>query len=182
MGMVTIVRLIERISGVIGFIGAWVMLPLIVSMVYEVFARKFFDAPTFWAYEVGYMMAGTCYMFGMGYCLKQGGHIRVDFLYDNMSNKRKALVNFLGYLILFLPGAIWVTIGLYDYAIEAYVSNEVSGESSWNPIVWPFRVVWVIGYASLTLQAISELIKNYMILRGIDIEQYGLVALKESTG
>ena len=41
MGMVTIVRLIERISGVIGFIGAWVMLPLIVSMVYEVFARKF---------------------------------------------------------------------------------------------------------------------------------------------
>jgi TRAP-type mannitol/chloroaromatic compound transport system permease small subunit len=121
-------------------------------------------------------------MFGMGYCLRQGGHIRVDFLYDNMSIKRKALVNFLGYLILLIPGAIWVTFGLYEYAIEAYVSNEVSGESSWNPIIWPFRVVWVIGYASLTLQAISELIKNYMILRGIDIEQYGLVALKESTG
>ena len=159
--MVAIVRFIERISGVVGFIGAWVMLPLILSMVYEVFARKLFDAPTFWAYEVGYMLAGTCYMFGMGYCLKQGGHIRVDFLYDNMSNKRKAL---------------------YEYAIEAYVTNEVSGESSWNPIIWPFRVVWVIGYASLTLQAISELIKNYMILRGIDIEQYGFVALKESTG
>jgi TRAP-type mannitol/chloroaromatic compound transport system permease small subunit len=99
-----------------------------------------------------------------------------------MSIKRKALVNCLGYLILLIPGAIWVTFGLYEYAIEAYVSNEVSGESSWNPIIWPFRVVWVIGYASLTLQAISELIKNYMILRGIDIEQYGLVALKESTG
>ena len=47
--MVAIVRFIERISGVVGFIGAWVMLPLILSMVYEVFARKLFDAPTFWA-------------------------------------------------------------------------------------------------------------------------------------
>jgi TRAP-type mannitol/chloroaromatic compound transport system permease small subunit len=99
-----------------------------------------------------------------------------------MSNKRKALVNFLGYLVLMLPGAVWVTFGLYDYAVEAYVSNEVSGESSWNPIIWPFRFVWFVGYTSLTLQAISELLKNYMILRGIDIEQYGFVALKESTG
>ncbi|MBH68117.1 MAG: TRAP transporter permease DctQ, partial [Rhodospirillaceae bacterium] len=45
--MVAIVRLIERLSGLIGFIGAWVMLPLIVSMVYEVLARHFFNAPTF---------------------------------------------------------------------------------------------------------------------------------------
>ena len=70
--MVAIVRLIERFSGLIGFLGAWVMLPLIVSMVYEVLARHFFNAPTFWAYEVGYMLAGTTYMFGMGYCLRQG--------------------------------------------------------------------------------------------------------------
>ena len=96
--MVAIVRLIERFSGLIGLIGAWVMLPLILSMVYEVLARHFFNAPTFWAYEVGYMLAGTTYMFGMGYCLKQGAHIRVDFLYERMSLKRKALVNFLGYI------------------------------------------------------------------------------------
>ena len=36
--MVAIVRLIERFSGLIGLIGAWVMLPLILSMVYEVLA------------------------------------------------------------------------------------------------------------------------------------------------
>ena len=157
------------------------MLPLIVSMVNEVLARHFFNAPTFWAYEVGYMLAGTTYMFGMGYCLRQGAHIRVDFLYDQMSLKRKALVNFLGYLILMLPGCIWTTVGLYDYAIEAYVTNEVSGESAWNPIIWPFRVVWLIGFISLSLQAVSEVLKNFMILRGEDIEQYGFGALEEAT-
>ena len=73
------------------------------------------------------------------------------------------------------------TYGLYEYAIEAYVTNEVSGESAWNPIIWPFRVVWLIGFISLSLQAISEVLKNFMILQGKDIEQYGFGALEEAT-
>lgn len=180
--MVAIVRLIERFSMLIGTLGAVVMAPLVLSMVYEVLARYFFNAPTFWAYEVGYMLAGTTYMFGMGYCLRQGGHIRVDFLYERMSLKRKALVNAVGYVVLMLPGCIWVTHGLYEYAIEAYVSGEVSGESAWNPIIWPFRTVWVIGFASLSLQGFGELLKNIMILQGIDITQYGFGATEELQG
>ena len=180
--MLAIVRWLERFSGLIGNIGAWVMLPLVLSMVYEVIMRHFFNAPTFWAYEVGYMLAGTTYMFGMGYCLRQGGHIRVDFIYDNLSLKRKALVNFLGYIILMLPGSIWITIGLYDYAVEAYVSGEVSGQSAWNPIIWPFRTVWVIGFLSLTLQAVSEVLKNYLIMQGVNIAEFGFGATEESKG
>jgi TRAP-type mannitol/chloroaromatic compound transport system permease small subunit len=180
--MVAIVRLIERFSMLIGTIGALVMAPLVLSMVYEVLARHFFNAPTFWAYEVGYMLAGTTYMFGMGYCLRQGGHIRVDFLYDSMTLKRKALVNVLGYIILMLPVCIWVTYGLYLYAGEAYDANEVSGESAWNPVIWPFRYVWFIGFVSLSLQGVAELLKNIMILQGVDIAQYGFGATEEAKG
>ena len=180
--MVAIVRLIERFSMLIGTLGAIVMAPLVLSMVYEVLARYFFNAPTFWAYEVGYMLAGTTYMFGMGYCLRQGGHIRVDFLYDRMTLKGKAMVNVGGYIILMLPVCIWITYGLYLYAGEAIETGEVSGESAWNPIIWPFRVVWVIGFASLSLQGFAELLKNIMILQGIDIKQFGFGATEEAKG
>ena len=132
--MVAIVRLIERFSGLFGLIGAWVMLPLIVSMVYEVLARHFFNAPTFWAYEVGYMLAGTTYMFGMGYCLRQGAHIRVDFLYEQMSLKRKALVNFLGYLILMLPGSSFYVFIKHDAKMAP---KSVSAQS----IPWSHRKI-----------------------------------------
>ena len=180
--MVAIVRLIERFSMLIGTLGALVMAPLVISMVYEVLARHFFNATTFWAYEIGYMLAGTTYMFGMGYCLRQGGHIRVDFLYDSMSIKGKALVNVFGYIILMLPVCLWVTYGLYNYAMEAVVSGEVSGESAWNPIIWPFRIVWFIGFVSLSVQGFAELLKNIMILQGIDITQYGFGATVEAKG
>ena len=178
--MIAAARFIERISYFIGLIGAWVMAPLVLSMVYEVIARKLLDAPTFWAYEVGYMLAGTTYMFGMAYCLKVGGHIRVDFIYEGLSQKRKAIVNLVGYLVVMLPGAIWVTWGLYEYAVEAYDTNEVSGESAWNPIIWPFRTVWVIGYAALCLQCVAEVLKNILVLQGVNIHALGFVGPEES--
>ena len=157
--MTAIIRAIEALSTLIGYIGAWVMAPLVVSMVYEVFSRHLFNAPTYWAYEAGYMMAGTCYMFGMAYCLRVGGHIRVDFIYDQLGIKGQAIIDILGYLILMLPCCIWVTWGLYEYAMEAFVSMEQSGESAWNPVICPFRTIWVIGFIALTLQGVAELMK-----------------------
>ena len=153
-------------STIIGTIGAWVLAPLIVSMVYEVISRHLLDAPTYWAYEVGYMLAGTIYMFGMAYCLRVGGHIRVDFIYDNLGTKGQAIVDIVGYLVLMLPVCIWVTYGLYEYAMEAYVAGEVSGESAWNPVIWPFRAIWVVGFVTLVLQGVAELLKAFLSFSG----------------
>ena len=131
--IVRLIQGIEAFSVFIGWIGAWVMAPLIVSMVYEVLARHLFNAPTFWAYEIGYMLAGTCYLFGMAYCMKRKGHVRVDFLYDRVGPKWRAIIDIFGYCVLLLPGALWVTWGLYEFAVEAYVSGEVSGEIGLEP-------------------------------------------------
>ena len=180
--MKALIRGIESFSTLIGLIGAWVMAPLIISMVYEVLARHLFNAPTYWAYEVGYMLAGTCYLFGMAYCLKVKGHVRVDFIYDNIGPRGRAAVDFIGYLFLLLPGAIWVTYGLYEYAYEAYETGEVSGESAWNPVIWPFRTVWMIGFFALVLQAVAEMIKAARIFLGIDTEQDYALAGEQQEG
>ncbi|MCY3981760.1 MAG: TRAP transporter small permease subunit [Alphaproteobacteria bacterium] len=169
--MAALIGGIERLSQSLGVIGAWVMAPLILSMVYEVLARHLFNAPTFWAYEVGYMLAGTCYLSGMAYCMKERGHIRVDFIYDNIGPKGRAVVDVCGFLLLMFPGAIWVTIGLYEYAYEAFESGEVSGESAWNPVIWPFRTVWVIAFAVLCLQAFAELLRSARVLFGLAGEE-----------
>ncbi|MGI9525254.1 MAG: TRAP transporter small permease subunit [Hyphomicrobiaceae bacterium] len=161
-----LVKGIESLSMFIGYIGAWVIAPLVLSMVWEVLARHLFNAPTYWAYEIGYMLAGTCYLFGMAYCMKRKGHVRVDFLYDQIGPKWRAVVDIVGYTLLLLPGLIWLTFGLYEYAVEAYVSKEVSGESAWNPVIWPFRAVWVIAFVALLLQTIAEILKALRILLG----------------
>lgn len=169
--MKAVVRLIDGISILCGYVGAWILAPLILSMVYEVLARHLFNAPTFWAYEVGYMLAGSSYMLGFSYCMQVKGHVRVDFLYDQMGPRMRALIDVIGFGVFLLPAAIWLTYGLTGYMLEAYEIGEVSGESAWNPVIWPFRAVWVVGFVAITLQASAEVLKAVMILIGDPYEE-----------
>ncbi len=164
--MHVLVRLIERLSGGFGLLGAIIVAPLILATVYEVFSRYLFNAPTIWAYEIAYMAMGTNFLLGAAVTLRDRGHIRIDLLYARWSPRTQALIDIVGYTCLFLPVAWWVSWGLWKYAYYAFLSGETSGDSAWNPIIWPFRLVFFAGFVSLALQAAAELIKAAYILAG----------------
>lgn len=164
--MLSFVRMIERITGGIGLIAALVVAPLILAMVYEVFSRYLFNAPTIWAYELAYMAMGTNFLLGAAFTLRERGHIRIDVAYSHFSPRLKALVDAVGYLLIFLPVAWWLTWGLWNYAYGAFLSGETSGESAWNPVIWPFRLVFFLGFLALALQGTAELIRAFYALRG----------------
>ncbi len=156
-----IIRLIDRISGGMGLLAAWVLMPLIFATVFEVISRYVFNSPTMWAYEIGYMATGANFLLGVAYTLREGGHIRIDVLHAQFRPRTKAIVDFFGYLILFLPAGLWLSYRLGLYAMEAIESGEGSGESAWNPVIWPFRIIFFLGIAMLTLQAIAECVRAF---------------------
>lgn len=160
------VRAIEKITGSAGLLIAWVIFPLILANCYEVYARYVLNAPTIWAFELGYMAMGVHALIGAGFALRERAHIRIDILYVNFSNRRKAIVDTLGYLFLFLPVVCWVSLGLWEYWVEAYIDNDHSGQSAWNPLIWPFRLSFFIGFFLLALQGVAELIKCLQFLTG----------------
>ena len=54
--MLRLALLIDRISIVAGSTAAMLVLPLGLIMTYEALARFTFNLPTFWAYELSYML------------------------------------------------------------------------------------------------------------------------------
>lgn len=167
--MKSVVERVERVVRLAGLLAAWLLVPLTAIVVYEVVARYVFDAPTFWAFEIGYMLTGTIFMLGSAYALQAGRHIRIDFLYGLSGPKGKAAVNALGYVLLFLPVAWWITWGLGGYAVEAFEMGRTSARSAWDPVIWPFRSILCIGFGLLALQATVELIKAVARLLGKEI-------------
>lgn len=159
-----VLNAIDKLSGTVGIATAWLVVPLIFATVYEVTARYVFGAPTIWAFEIGYMAMGTHFLLGSAYALREGSHIRVDVAYTHFSPRVKALVDIVGYTCLFIPVSTWLCYRLYLYAWDAYQSGELSGQSAWNPVIWPFRVVFLAGFALLTLQALAELAKRIRVL------------------
>ena len=164
--MTALVRTIDRLNGISGLVVAWVVFPLILASCFEVFSRYVLNAPTIWAFELGYMAMGTHALIGAAYTLREGGHIRIDVLYSRFSEETKAVIDTAGYLLLFLPVVGWVSFGLWEYWVEAYVNGEHSGQSAWNPVIWPFRLIFFVGYFLLALQGLAELVKCIQFLRG----------------
>ena len=150
-----------------GRIVALFVVPIIFAMVYEVIARKFFIAPTLWAFDISRMLYGTSFMLGAAYALMKGLHIRADFLYRAFSVKTQGWVDLALYVVLFMPGMIFLLWAGYDFSLKSFLQGERAGDSTWAPIVWPVKMALAIGVFFLIMQGVSEILKSwYAATRG----------------
>ena len=163
------IRPLEKIVRFFGWLAACIVPLLAVLIAYEVISRYAFQSPTYWAFEISYMLMGSCFLLAIGFCLQLRKHIRVDFLYDHLSEKNRALIDLVGYVVLLLPMVAWCSWGLWVYFLEAYKVNEVSGESAWNPIIWPFKFIFAFGFYLLGIQTVVEICKCVLVLTGRDV-------------
>ena len=123
-GLVRAVNFLDRISLWSGRIVAWLIIPMVMSLVWEVVARYFFNAPTIWAYDMTYMLYGSFFMLGSAYTLLRGKHIRTDNLYGQWSPRRQGLVDTVCYLVFFFPPLIALLYVTWDYFWLSFMRGE----------------------------------------------------------
>lgn len=157
--MDALIKNIERLTGGVGKLAAFALVPLVLATCYEVFSRYVMNAPTVWAYEIGYLLTGSHFLLGMAYTLREGEHIRIDVFSGKFSARTRAVIDLLGYTVT-LPLMLWLTYELYQYLAAGYQSNEHSGQSALNLPVWPFRIVFLVAFTLLALQILAEVIKS----------------------
>jgi len=162
--LVRTIRVIDRISLWSGRAVAWLVLPLIGVMSYEI-AVRYLMRPTLWAFDLSYMLYGAMFILGSAYTLYRGSHVRTDFLYQNWRVKTQAAVDAACYLLLFFPGiAIFLWISS-DFAWRSWLQNERSAASSWMPVIYPLKAALPVATALLLLQGFAEFLKCIYALR-----------------
>ena len=162
---------IDRFTDLIGFWVAWLNVPLVLAVSYEVIARYFFHAPTIWVYDVTYMLYSAVFMLGAAYALHLGAHIRTDFFFETWSTRTKGLIDSIAYLALFFPTLILFLIVGADETWYAFRIMETSEQTPWRPILWPFKAIVPLTCLLLMVQGVSEVIKSlHAALTGIELE------------
>jgi TRAP-type mannitol/chloroaromatic compound transport system permease small subunit len=166
-----VTKIIDRFTDATGLWIAWLILPLIFAVSYEVVARYFFNAPTIWVFDVTYMLYGTIFMLGAAYALHKGAHIRTDFFFESWSIRTKGVVDSIAYLVFFFPSLILFFVVGAEEGWYAFRIGETSEQTPWRPILWPFKMVIPLTCVLLMIQGGSETIKSlYAASTGIELE------------
>ncbi len=169
--LIRIVRRIDRFTDTTGVWIAWLNVPLVLAVSYEVVARYAFDAPTIWSFDVTYMLYGTIFMLGAAYALHKGAHIRTDFFYDKWTPKTKGMVDSISYIVFFFPSLAMLLVASGNEAWSAFVIHETSEQTPWRPLLWPYKSVVPITCLMLMFQGVSETIKSVFAWRtGVELE------------
>ena len=155
------IRRIDRFSDATGKLISLSMLFLVFSISYECFSRYLFNAPTTWVFETSYMTNGSAFMLGCGYALLKGAHVRTDMLYENFSERTKGTIDLVSYLLLFFPVMITLLVISVDDAWYAFGIHEVSEQTPWRPIMWPFRAAVPLAAVLFMVQGASETLKSW---------------------
>ncbi|MCS6931457.1 MAG: TRAP transporter small permease subunit [Acetobacteraceae bacterium] len=178
---------IDRVSAALGKTFAWFIVLLTGAIVYEVFARYLFRAPTTWAFDVSYMLYGTLFMMAGAYTLSREGHVRADFLYRIAPVRVQAALDLALYLLFFFPGMAALVWFGWDFFALSFWQNERSSISPNGPLIWPFKFVIPFAAAAMILQGIAETIRAWIALgtgawppRLSDVEEMEVLAIKQA--
>lgn len=115
--------------------------------------------------ELQWYLFAVTVMFGTSYVLKMNEHVRVDVLYGKLSSRTQARIDLFGMIFFLLPGAILMAKMSWPWFLDSFTHNEMSSNAG-GLIRWPAKLAIPIGFAMLTLQGFSEIIKRICYLNG----------------
>jgi len=140
---------------------SWIMLLMVLVVFVDVLMRYAFNKSSVFTQELEWHLFGLVYLLGAGYTMLYNEHVRVDILYSGWSPRKKAWFDFVCYLILYYPSAIMVMVTSWPFVKNSYMVLEGSPDPGGIPFRFLLKSVIIVGFALLTLQAISQSIKNF---------------------
>ncbi|MDJ0778063.1 MAG: TRAP transporter small permease subunit [Gammaproteobacteria bacterium] len=151
-------RLVARLNGFCGeFVAYWSAIAVFVYY-YEVVSRYVFNSPTNWAHEAMFLMFGMQYLIAGGFVLREGGHVRVDVLYTNLSLRTRAMLDLVTSVFFFIFTVSLLVTGWIFFS-DSFGQREVSF-TEWHIQYYPVKFALPLGAALLILQGVAQLLND----------------------
>jgi len=162
--MLIVEQSINNINTWTGRLTAYLAIPLILVVFYEVMMRYLFNAPTTWGFEATTFIYGIHFVLGFAYTHQHDGHVSIDIFESRLAERPRTILRIIVNLVLFVPTIGLLAIWSVLYAATSWKNWELAS-SSWAPPVYPFKTFMAIGFVLLFLQGLAKLIHDFRSLR-----------------
>jgi len=158
-------RGIDALNEKLGWIADWLVLLSCAISAANAFSRYAFSISSNAWLEIQWYMFGALVLLGASYTLKRNEHVRVDIVYSNISTRKQIWVDIIGGFLFLLPATIILAYLSWPVFYNSWLIDEVSTNAG-GLVRWPIKIFLPIGFALLSLQGVSELIKRIAMLTG----------------
>jgi TRAP-type mannitol/chloroaromatic compound transport system permease small subunit len=144
----------------------WLILVAVLISAINAVVRKAFNWSSNGLLEIQWYLFSGIFLFGAAYTLLHNEHVRIDVVAGRFSRRTQAWIEVFGTVFFLLPMCVMILWLAIPFAMHSFQSEEMSVNAG-GLILWPVKMLLPIGFALLTLQGLSELIKRLAFLMGL---------------
>jgi TRAP-type mannitol/chloroaromatic compound transport system permease small subunit len=173
----------------VGKIGSVFILPLVGVTIWDVMIRKVGGIQVWMIEHVSRYIGSTIvqelewhfhtalFTLVLGYGFVANRHVRVDLVREKLAFRKQAWIEFFGCTLFMIPYCLIVGYFAFDYAVDAYVSHEISASTVGLTNRWIIKSVLVIGLFVAASAGIAVWLQTVVVLLGPSDKRFPLMTL-----
>jgi len=147
-------RLYFKLETLLALLGGITIFFLVVLAVFNVLGRWLFSLPVSGYIDWVEQAMAVFAFFGIAYCQRLGGHIRMDILVSRMKGRLLWLSEFISTAMMLMITLVLI-YGSYLHFLRAYTNGDSSMDISLP--IWPAKLVVPIALSVLAIRLILQL-------------------------
>ena len=150
---------IDTINDQLGKVFSLLVAGILGVVMIEVVLRRLFSRPQIWTQDMIVMLFACYVILISAYGFLNKAFVAVDILFARLNKKSQYILHLVTYLIFFIPFTFAMLPASWRFFYKAWAAGEKS-YSVWAPVVWPEKLCFFIGLLLLSVQGISEILKQ----------------------
>lgn len=155
---------LEQLVRYCGKFGAWLSLPLIFIIIFDVITRRFFILGSTKIQEMEWHLHTAIFLLTLGYAYINNAHVRIEIIREKYSSVLKSIFEILGILLFLIPYTFIIIYYGIDFVSRSYNLNEVSSALTGLSHRWIIKSFIPIGMLMLFFAGLSILVKNILFV------------------
>lgn len=154
---------LDRLNASAANLAAWLQLPIMVIIVFDVIMRRFLDVGSVMLQELEWHLNAVLFLFTMAYTYGRNLHVRIDIVRHKFSERSRDAVEIIGALVFLMPFAaliVWLGTG---FTLHAWSMGEVSDAPGGLPYRWLMKAAVPVAFALLFFQGWVEAVRRNML-------------------
>lgn len=154
---------IDRLTEFLGRLAAVILLGMIALVAFNVIGRYVIGTAPVWMQELEWHLLSPIALLGIVVLMKEGGHVRVDMLYERLSPRLRAGIDLISMICGVAVACLLIKYSL-GYVDSSYSIREGSPDPGGLPARWLLKSCLLAGFALLALQCLANALRHLAFL------------------